>query len=191
MREAVGAVVTAGVLLGLTACGGHGSSGASSAPRTSAPTSPSSTPTLTAPHYKTVHVDARTRRASQATTRAYTAGSMLVLASPGGPLPHQDTVTGPALASLLAMRREYAAKHYRVVGRPKVVSEKVIGRRAHPPRLVVAACLDNSAVKVVDKHGTPVTTSPGPTRVMNLLTLVLRDGHWVVTRSTLPTNPTC
>lgn len=191
-RTVATAAVATSLLLCLAACGGHDSSNASSSPRTSAPTSPgTTTPTLKAPHYRAVRVDASTLHASQATTHSYVAGSMALLASPQGKPASQPTIAGTALANLLEMRQEYADKHYRVVGRPKVVSQKVIRRQSHPERLVVAACLDNSKVKVLDKFGKPVTSSRGPERVMNLLTLTLRGGHWVVTKSALPDNPTC
>lgn len=193
MREAVGAMATATLLLSLTACGGHDSSDASRRHSHSTPPSapPVTTPTFKPSHYHGVHVDATTRRAAHTTTQSYLAGFNRLLARPTHKRPHQQVIAGPALANLLEMRKEYAGKHYRVVGEPKIVSQKVIKRRAHPPLLVVATCLDNTAVKVLDKHGQQVTTSAGPARVMNLLTLVFRDGHWLVTHSSLPTNPAC
>jgi hypothetical protein len=178
-------------LLVLTACGGHSSSGASSAPRSTAPPSAGSSPTLNAPQYRAVKVSAATRRASQVAAHAYLAGSLQILASPGTKVERHQAIAGSALQDLLAMRREYAANHYRVVGRPQVVSQKIIKRQTHPTRLVVAACLDNSDVKVLNKKGKRVVRSQGTERVMNLLTLTLTSGRWVVTRTTLPANPSC
>ncbi|MGC4110227.1 MAG: hypothetical protein QM747_07340 [Nocardioides sp.] len=193
MREAVGATATALLLLGLTACGGHSGSDAGSSPRSSAPTTApvAPTPTLKPHHYRAIHVDAGTRRASVTSTHAYVVGSMRLLASPDSKATPETSIAGTALQSLLAMRREYASNHYRVVGRPEVVSQKVIKRQSDPERLVVAACLDNSAVKVLDKNGHRVKSSQGPQRVMNILTLTRRGGSWVVTGQDLPANPTC
>jgi len=191
VRSLVAASAVCTLLLGLTACGGHGSEGAASAPRSTTPTTPTDSPSLTKPHYSTVKVPARTKRATRAAAHTFVADSVRLLAAPGSALGSHPAISGAALQDLIAMRDEYASKHYHVEGRPTIVSQQVIKQQQHPPRLVVAACVDNSSVTVLDKNGQPVTASRGPQRVMNLLTLTLRNGHWVVTRSSLPMNPTC
>jgi hypothetical protein len=192
MRRSLGVALTlCPLLFGLAACGGSDSSGATSAARSTAPTTPAGSPTPDTPHYRTVQVGTRTERASRVAAHSYVADSVRLLAAPDSALGRHPTISGPALQSLLAMRREYASKNYHVVGRPEVVQQQVIRHQTHPERLVVAACLDNSGVKVLDSKDEPVATSPGPQRVMNLLTLEQRDGRWVVTRTTLPDDPTC
>ena len=187
----VTALVMSPLLLAVAACGSHDSTGAASAPRPTSSSTPTAGPTPRAPHYRAVKVDPHTLHATRAAARSYLAGSVRLLASPGGKPGRHPAISGSALQSLLVMRSDYASKHYRVVGSPRILTQQVIKHHAHPQRLVVAACLDNSAVKVLDKHGKPVATSPGPERVMNLLTLTLRDGRWVVTGTALPTDPTC
>ncbi len=188
VARAVAAVAMCPVLLGVAACGSHQST---AAPAPTISTTPTAGSTPQAPHYRSVEVDAHTLRASRSAARSYLTGSVGLLASPETkPGPH-PAIAGSALQSLLAMRSDYASKHYRVVGRPTIVTQQVIKRQKRPPRLVIAVCLDNSDVKVLDKNGKPVTTSAGPERVMNLMTLTRRNSRWVVTASALPDNPTC
>lgn len=142
-------------------------------------------------HLKSVAVRPVTKQAADRATVAYLAASGRALADPRTKLGHHPAIRGPAWQSLIAMRSEYASKHYRVIGEPIVVSEKVVNRQLRPPRLVVAACLNNSRVHVLDKDGRAVPTPGAPARSLNLFTLERRAGHWFVIGSSFPNDPDC
>lgn len=194
--ERIGAVLASGAMLlgaGLlvSGCGGHGSEASPAAsPGSASPTQATASPSPH--HYRAVKVEPATKKASRRATAAYLSLSTKVLANPRQQAGHSHPlISGPAFEALQAMRTEYASKHYRVVGKPVVVSEKVIRRQTRPERLVVAACLDNSHVRVLDKSGEPVLTSRASVRSLNLLTLRKHGDHWVVEGTRFPDNPNC
>lgn len=194
--DRIGAVLASGAMLlgaGLlvSGCGGHGSEASPNAsPGSASPTQATASPSPQS--YRAVKVKPATKKASRRATAAYLSLSTTVLANPRQRAEHSHPlISGSAFEALQAMRTEYASKHYRVVGKPTVVSEKVIKRQTRPERLVVAACLDNSHVRVLDKSGEPVLTSRASARSLNLITLRKHGGHWVVESARFPDNPDC
>lgn len=161
----------------------------------SSPSPTRRTPSSTTPptrDYDAVPVSRHAKKASRKATRAYVAYYTDALSMPSKKLVRSRIpLTGSALRSLLTLRTEYASKHYRVVGKSKVVSDKVIRYRQKPTLLVVAVCLDNSSVRVVDRDGNRVLTSNGPERVWNLLRIVRKSGKLVVTEASIPSRPDC
>lgn len=101
-------------------------------------------------------------------------------------------VTGPALETLLNTESEYDQNGWRITGRAKVVSQQVVRRTTDPKGLVLRVCVDNSGVKVVDADGKRVPNSrPTNPRTLNVLTLVPREGAWVVADERPAANPDC
>lgn len=110
---------------------------------------------------------------------------------PEKPQTRYDNVTGAALETLLNTVAEYDKNGWRVVGKPKVVSQEVI--EESKKTLVVRACLDNSRVKVVDAEGAEVPNSrPANPRTLNILTLAKdKAGEWVVSDQRPAADPDC
>lgn len=102
------------------------------------------------------------------------------------------TVTGAALEDLRNQVIEYEASGWRVVGEPRVVRHRVVRYYEDPEVAVVRACVDNSAVRVVDAQGrtVPGSRSASP-RSLNVFTLVRVDGRWAVGEQRLATRPDC
>ncbi len=104
-----------------------------------------------------------------------------------------DEVAGDARRAVLNSVAELHSNHWHQVGRPRLVSEHVLAYHPHasPPRLTVAACLDTSDVRLVDRAGGTVPNSAVGYRSWNYLTLVRRGAGWVVTDQTFPDDPDC
>lgn len=74
-----------------------------------------------------------------------------------------------------------------VVGQPRARSTRHDGQDARE----VSVCLDSSQVSVTDDQGNPVEAGTSRDRVMNLYTLVQKDGAWVVVDHSFPQNTSC
>lgn len=135
----------------------------------------------------TVAVSPTTRRLAQRGTRRYLTATSSVLS---GARPTAVT-TGSALKGLRALREQYLSEHVHVVGRPTLVRQRVIRKMSKPPRLVVLACVDNSGVKVLNRHGKPLPGAAQTDRSLNLITLVRKSTRWVVSGTAFPDNPNC
>ena len=215
LPHAGGRVGTAAVLacvgaLAVAGCSGSGSPDTSSAkatprassgvttpsPRTSsaAPGSGATTSGRPPKAPKAVAVPARTAHQARQRTVSYVDTVTSVLADPTRTTAERTSpgpVTDHALAQLVNQATEYAANGWRVTGRPRVLSTTVVGRTRTPSTLTVDVCVDNSTVKVVDKRGVAVPGPASPARTRNLLTLVPRDGSWVISDQGFPDNPDC
>lgn len=188
-------VTTMTCVLGVaTGCGSHSSSAAGPGSPTSGSSSSTPEPSSTSSpgHTPTVHVARAVRKATRSSTTSYVHGSLTLLRNPRSKAPNAGPgIAGAALHELLAQRAEYAQSNYRVVGAARVVSQKIISSKAHPPRVVVEACVDNSKVHVVDKNGHRVPGQNAPHRVRNEYTLAQRGGRWVVIRAAFASDPVC
>ena len=104
----------------------------------------------------------------------------------------QGRVVGPALAALQNQAAEMADLGQRIEGRPRVVSSVVTAHSESPPSMTVAACLDNSGVRVLGRGGRRLA-QPASTdkRTLNILSLRRLGRDWVVTGQTFPDNPDC
>lgn len=112
---------------------------------------------------------------------------------PEQPLRLEEVATGTALGDLEAGAREMAEEGLAQTGEPEVVSATVTASEpeADPPTLTVLACLDYSAVDVVDADGASVVDPSASRRSATILHMVEVDGRWLVERRTFPDDPTC
>jgi hypothetical protein len=182
-----GASASSGATSGGPASASPGAGSSASAGASAAPTPASLTP---------LKVPAKTRAAVRAGTVDYVGAVSAALGAPktfvkrttskpAGPM------VGTALGQLTNQSQEYVQNGWHVVGRSRVVRSSVVGRSTKPPTLTVAACLDNSAVRVVDRSGKKLPASAANGRTLNILTLVLRHGEWVVANQSFPDDPDC
>jgi hypothetical protein len=97
---------------------------------------------------------------------------------------------GAIVAELESERLELEVNEFSKVGTPKVESVEVLEQTE--TTATVQACIDSSDVKVVDADGNEVN-SPGGTspRALNIFSLELRDGSWIVVARTFPNDPQC
>lgn len=102
-------------------------------------------------------------------------------------------VTGPALDELRNRVAEYDSSGWRVLGEPVIVSQRVVQLLEDPEQAVVDACIDNSAVRVVDPDGKRVPNSkPAEPRTRNIITLVkTKKGAWIVADQRPAAKPDC
>jgi len=105
----------------------------------------------------------------------------------------RDTATGTALDAALAQAAEFRDNGWHQIGVPRVVGSQMVrdGRDDDPPRMTISACVDSSAVDVVDASGESVRHGSHPERSRMIYTLVRRDGAWLVERETFPDDPEC
>ncbi|WP_110239597.1 hypothetical protein [Nocardioides gilvus] len=101
-------------------------------------------------------------------------------------------VTGAALEELRNRITEYDASGWQVLGEPVIVRQRVVRLLQDPERAIVHACIDNSAVRVVDADGKRVPNSrPAEPRTRNIITLVKKKDAWIVTDQRPATKPDC
>lgn len=102
-------------------------------------------------------------------------------------------VAGEAMRQARATAQEYADLGWHQVGTPLVASASLVSldADARPARARVEACLDHSAVDVVDAEGVSRVDPSAPRRVLNIFDLERRDGAWVVVDRTLPVDTDC
>lgn len=141
-----------------------------------------------------VEVPPRVRQETRAGIRGFVAATGEALADPEaarrGELPLARG--GGAEEQLLTLANEYAANGWRTEGIPKVVGFDVVERTRRPRTITAAVCIDSSGVTVLDANGDPTGLEGNRTdRSLNLLTLVRRDGSWVVADQTFPDDPDC
>ncbi len=105
----------------------------------------------------------------------------------------RDTATGAALDAALAQAAEFDDNGWHQVGVPRVVSARVVKDRRDddPPRVTISACVDSSAVDVVDASGASVRHGSHAERSRMIYTLVRKRGDWLVERESFPNDPEC
>ncbi|MFC6695020.1 hypothetical protein [Nocardioides daphniae] len=185
--------------LALTGCSGSDEEAADDpAPKASASATPSPTAAPTATGSK---VDPGTLPA--ATVKAVGEGSTdyyEALTDALGDPSRADTddpeefegITGAALAELVNTLTEYEENGWRVEGEATVVDQEVVRATKDPDTVVVRACVDNSAIRIVDRNGDEVPNSRSPKpRTRNVLTLVRDGDSWVVAAQRPATRPNC
>lgn len=111
--------------------------------------------------------------------------------------PDQDALVtvaaGPALQELQALVQEFDDNGWSMVGTPEVVSSTVVSvdAEADPPSAVIEVCLDSSGVDVVDSSGTSQLDERAPQRALNIFTMDLVEGRWVLRERTFPVQTAC
>lgn len=91
-------------------------------------------------------------------------------------------VAGAALGTIQNTAAEYATLGWTQRGVPEVVSTEVVGLEedAEPPTATVRVCLDFTDVDVVDSSGSSVLDPDAQQQVLQIWTLQLVDGRWVL-----------
>lgn len=167
--------------------------GSGSTPSASAAPSPSATPLheRVSRTSAAIEVPAPVRKAVRQGTDGYLDATTAVLGNPEqGVASVKEHVRGKALASLLALRAEYADKEYTVRGKPRILSQRIVERDQDPPRMVVLACVDDSSVRVLDAQGEELDTGASDPS-LNIVTLTRVGQRWVVSDVTFPNEPEC
>lgn len=101
-------------------------------------------------------------------------------------------ITADALEDLVNQVAEFQDNGWKMVGEPEVVWQRVVRRSTSPSGVIVRACVDNSDVRVMDRNGDEVPNSrPSTPRTLNVLTVVRKDGRWVVADQRIAQNPDC
>lgn len=110
------------------------------------------------------------------------------------PAAFADVVSGAARDELEAQQLEFAANGWSLTGDTKVDGVSVLASdpAGNPPSARVQACVDSSAVVVVDADGKPVPSNPDAVRrALNIYDLNFVDGVWRVVSHSFPDDPTC
>lgn len=101
-----------------------------------------------------------------------------------------DVATGAIVKELGNEQLELDSNGWTQTGQSVVDSVKVLRTTDHGA--TVQACIDSSAVKLLDSEGKPIGTPSADRRALNIYTLVQNtDGTWQVADRSFPDNPTC
>ena len=97
-----------------------------------------------------------------------------------------------ALDQYLATATEYALSGWKVEGSSTVVGTPRLadGQYKDKAAKILEVCLDSSNVKILDENGNQVPTS-GPTRSLNIFTLVEDQGTWKIAAHDFPNDADC
>ena len=168
----------------LRATPGEDSEGSpSSAPSTVAPPE-NATPERTAPATPLTDGEAADTTL-EALTRTATA-----LSDPGNPVDLSDVLTGSALDEYLAQSEEFMNTGVHQEGAPTIENARITNTSEDGTSLEVEACVDSSAVQVLNDQGTDLRASQ-PKRSLTIFTLTNPDGSWKLASETFPDDPTC
>ncbi|WP_207345832.1 hypothetical protein [Arthrobacter sp. E3] len=105
----------------------------------------------------------------------------------------KELAIGSAYDAMMANAEDFANNGWHQVGIPTIDSMTVTGYKpsATPPQATLNVCVDSSKVNVVTADGTVVRQGTAADRSMNILTVVLSDGKWLVSHESFPANPDC
>lgn len=100
---------------------------------------------------------------------------------------------GPALDEVRGLVEEFEANGWTQTGAPVVRSATVVSvdQEGEPPSVVLEVCLDHSSVTITDVAGTSQVDPAAPKRALNLFTLHLVEGSWMVHERTFPVDTEC
>jgi hypothetical protein len=101
-----------------------------------------------------------------------------------------DVAAGAMLDELAAEREELETNGWTISGRAKVDSVEVVKASDKHGTATVLACIDSSAVTILDADGAPLGASQTP-RALNLFTLIDDGGTWKIQSRTFPEDPAC
>lgn len=109
-----------------------------------------------------------------------------------GALGVDHTAIEAVQAEFEATIAEFAANGWSQVGAPIIASVHIVTppSRTSPTEVLVAACIDNSDVRVVDRDGHDLRLS-SPGRSLNLYVLRFVEERWVPAEHTFPDDPDC
>jgi hypothetical protein len=191
------AIAAAALLLLASACSADGTDDGSSeptAPPTSSPTGPTVAPSPTATGQADrdptpVDVPPETLAAASEAAADLLDQIADTFADPETPDLDPDVIDGDARAAIENQAAEFAENGWRTEGRARIISLEVYERT--DDRLVVGACVDDSAIRVYDSDGNLVADHSGRPPTRNIYTLDARPGGWVVVGHTFPDDPDC
>lgn len=167
----------------LRATPGEDSEGSpSSAPSTVVPPE-NTTPERTAP------VTPLTEEEAADTTLDALTRTATALSDPGNPVDLSDVLTGSALDEYLAQAEEFMNTGVHQEGAPTIENARITNT-SEDGTIEVEACVDSSAVQVLNDQGTDLRASQ-PKRSLTIFTLTNPDGSWRLASETFPDDPTC
>ena len=191
---AAGTVVLAVALGGCSGSGSGPAAAGRGTPDTEA--SPTSAPARSVPTPDSRHVVGRGVGAPDVTAAVDTVGRAMagidaVLATPAaaGTLLDDDVLVGAAREALLSQATEYADNGWTVRGKPRIV--RMVVHHAAAGGLQVRACVDQSAVQVVDRTGRALPPGAATPRTWMIYRLAPAGDGWQVTDQTFPDDPDC
>jgi ABC-type transporter Mla MlaB component len=111
-----------------------------------------------------------------------------VLAPADGAASLEDVASGAVLEELANELQELDSNDWTQTGAP-VLSDMRI-EQADDSSMTVSVCVDSSGVTTLDSAGVALPAGTTP-RAVNVYTLTLVDGAWLVTNRTFPENPAC
>lgn len=98
-------------------------------------------------------------------------------------------------AELEAQWQELISQGWSIKGSPTLVTSEVTSLTADsdPPTAQITACIDSSAVSILDADGNPIGDDSAKTpRALHLFTLVQGDDDvWRIANHSFPNDPTC
>lgn len=112
------------------------------------------------------------------------------LSDPGNPADLSDVLTDSALDAYLAQAEEFMKTGVHQNGSPTIENARVLGTSEDGTSIQVEACVDSSAVQVLNDQGTDLRASQ-PKRSLTIFTLTNPDGSWKLASETFPEDPTC
>lgn len=107
----------------------------------------------------------------------------------------KDVAVDSYAAELEAQWQELLSQGWTIKGAPTLVSSEVtsLDSKSSPPTAEVSACIDSSAVSILDAAGAPIGDESAKTpRALHLFTLVQgSDDIWRIASHSFPNDPTC
>lgn len=132
--------------------------------------------------------------AAELNVKDFMAARAQALAAPvPDPANLQELAIGSAYDAMMANAGDFINNGWHQVGTPTVASIIVTGYEpsATPPQATLNVCVDSSAVTVLTADGTVVKAGTAGDRSMNILTVVLSGGKWLVSQESFPADPSC
>ncbi|MDO4258549.1 MAG: hypothetical protein Q4C87_03400 [Actinomycetaceae bacterium] len=111
------------------------------------------------------------------------------LAAPNPETDLSPILSGEALESHQVTLQQWSAEKLRQEGAPTIASSNVVSNEGG--KMTVEACIDSSAVKVLDENGQEVGDPEAPTRSKHIFILEQADGAWKVVSDSFAEDPQC
>lgn len=107
----------------------------------------------------------------------------------------KDIAVDSYAAELEAQWQELISQGWSIKGSPTLVTSEVtsLTSDSDPPTAQITACIDSSAVSILDANGDPIGDASAKTpRALHLFTLVQgSDEIWRIANHSFPNDPTC
>lgn len=191
---AVVVLITAGAIAAFALSTSDGGNGSTSGAATPAPTpTVTATPAPAGPPTVTGELDADEATVTVEKALAAPIGTAGTSADLEALL--ADIAVESYAADLEAQWQELISQGWSVEGSPTVLTSEVttLTSDSDPPTAEITACIDSSAVSVLDADGDPIGDDSAKTpRALHLFTLVQgNDDIWRIADHSFPNDPTC